>query len=524
MKRLLNLSILFILVIFPVTIFANSLDVNNTNSNIFSGKDIVNLTKPSIVRLGQHVTGQARIANVKIDLLTLKLKSVSESSSTVDIDEYSTGSGFFVNSKGYIATNTHVVSTESVKNRIIGNIVKSDFKLDTLKYSKEDISTMQKYDSKTINDFKDKLYRYLMENSTFNLKYSTVVINPKTTAVNLKKAIDTGIPVGVVYSNDNFFGDKKDFKDIAIVKIKEGDFPALPISMSSNVEIGTKIYSIGFSEDTQMQSSNFLNTVVASGLIGSKKKVGDSFVWQIDSKIPEGLSGGPVIDSSGSVIGIISFQTVNLNENLNSAFVISSSEINSALKKIGIKNEEGNYSMLFKEALSLKNQRHCKKAIVKFESTKRSVVFVDVNKNIDGYIDSCNDMIKNGQSVDTKFAGFINWVKNIDLIVWIIILISVISSIIFIVVIIFLKKRISVEENELKKLENIVVKDHYKEEFPDSVSQGDSDLPLSSIEKSLIKYIKESKKAFIEDDIIKKELKKSGWNDDEIKKAFDLAK
>ncbi len=524
MKRLLNLSILFILVIFPVTIFANSSNINNPNQNVFSGKDIVNLAKPSIVRLGQHVVGQATIANINIDLLTLKLKPVLDSSSTIDIDEYSTGSGFFVNSKGYIATNAHVVSTENVKKRIIENIVKSDFELDSFKYSKGDISTIQKYSSKTIIDFKDKIYNYLIKNSTFNLKNNTVVINPKTTALNLKEAISTGIPVSVVYPNDKSFSDKKDLNSIAIVKMKDGDFPALPILISNDVEIGTKIYSIGFSGDEQGQSSNFLNTAVTSGLIGSKKKVGDSFVWQIDSKIPEGLSGGPVIDSSGNVIGIISFQTVNLNENLNSAFVISSSEINSALKKIGIKKEEGNYSMLFKEALSLKNQRHCKKAIVKFESTKRSVVFVDVNNNIDGYIDSCNDMIKNGQSVDTKFAGFINWIKNIDLIVWIIILISVISSIIFIVVIIFLKKRISVEENELKKLENIVVKDHYKEEFPDSVSQGDSDLPLSSIEKSLIKYIKESKKAFIEDDIIKKELKKSGWNDDEIKKAFDLAK
>ncbi len=523
-KQLLNLYFLFILSVFPVAVSAEHL--NNKIKKSLTEEDIVNLVKPAVVRLGQHITGKIILADADIDLLTLELKSIPGSTVEIELDKYYTGSGFFVNSNGYIATNAHVVSKESIKSKTLKDIIAASFMLSMLQNSEEDVEKIQKYTDDEIKDFADEVYVYLMENSIFDLEYKTTMVDPRSIDKDIKKAIDNGIPVDIIYSNDNFFRDRKDSDDIAIVKIKNKGFPALPISLSDDLTVGAKIYVIGFPGNAQAESNDFLESTFTTGSIGSKKKMGDGLVWQVDAKISGGSSGGPMVNKDGEVVGIVSFQTADSNEGDNFAFVIPSLVINEALNKIEIENKEGNYNILFKEALGLKNQGHCGKAAIKFESAKNTLSFIEADEYVDMYIDECKELIRSGQSVDTKWDEFMERIRDVDLIVWIIIVIGVIATFVFITVIIFLKKRLKMEEKELKELEGIVVRDHYQDEFGgDKINSSGADaLPISSIESDLIKYVKDAKASDLNDDTIKKELKDAGWSDDEIKKAFNLAK
>ncbi len=509
------------LAVFPVAVSAEHLN-GKTYDNL-TEEDIVNLVKPAVVRLGQHVTGKIILADADIDLLTLELKPITGSTVEIELDEYYTGSGFFVNSNGYIATNAHVVSTESIKSKTLKDIIAAGFMLSMLQSSEEDVKKIQKYDDSEIKDFADEAYDYLVKNSVFDLKYKTTMVDPRSKDKDIKKAIDNGVPVDVIYSNDNFFRDRKDSDDIAIVKIKDKFLPALSVSSSNKLTVGTKIYVVGFPGNAQAQSNDFLESTFTTGSIGSKKKIGDGLVWQVDAKISGGSSGGPMVNKDGEVVGIVSFQTANSDEGDNFAFVIPSLVIDEALNKVGIENEEGNYSVLLREALALKAQRHCKDSIVKFESAKHTLSFVDAGKYLDAYIEECEELIKSGQSIDTKWDEFLESIKGIDLVVWIIIAGGVVTTLGFIAVIVFLKKRLKTEEKELEELEDIVVRDHYKEEFGGNAVVNDSQR-ISSIESELIKYIKDAKASSISDDAIKEELKDAGWDDNEIKKAFDLAK
>lgn len=524
-KKILNFYLLFILSVLPVAVSAEHL--NGKVGNSLTEEDIVNLIKPSVVRLGQHVVGKIMLADADVDLKALKLKPIPDSSTEIELDKYYTGSGFFVNSDGYIATNAHVVSPESVKSSMLKDIINASLVLGMLQYSEKDIEKIQEYDEGELKDFVDEIYDYLMKNSVFELEYKTVMIDSNSTDDDIKLAIDNGIPVEVVYSNDNFFADRADSNDIAIVKIEDKGLPSLPISLSDDLNIGEKIYVVGFPGNAQAQANDFLESTFTTGSIGSKKKMGDGLVWQVDAKISGGSSGGPMVNKDGEVVGIVSFQTADSIEGDNFAFAIPSSVINNALDEAGIKNDEGNYGIFLKEGLRLKNQRHCKDAVSKFEDAKNALLLIDGGKYVDNYIKECNLLIDSGKSIDTKWDEFVERVSEVDSIVWIITAIGVVVAIVFVAVIVFLRRRLKMEEKEIEELENIVVRDHYKEEFGAGGSDGASDigtLPPSSIELELVKYVKDAKASNMSDEDIEKELKNAGWSEEEIKRAFENAK
>lgn len=88
--------------------------------------------------------------------------------------------------------------------------------------------------------------------------------------------------------------------DLAILKIEKEDavkFPALPYSFKkSNVDLGEKLFTLGFPSDEIVYSEGSLSSVNGGG---------DTAMYQISVPINPGNSGGPLFDEQGNVVGII---------------------------------------------------------------------------------------------------------------------------------------------------------------------------------------------------------------------------
>lgn len=128
--------------------------------------------------------------------------------------------------------------------------------------------------------------------------------------------------------------------DVAIIKIKEKNMPALPLGDSSKLALGQTAIAIGNA------LGNFLNTVsvgVVSGLsreisagdVITKKMTKLRGLIQTDAAINPGNSGGPLIDITGKVIGI-NTAMVFMAENIGFALPINNAQKDlQDLKKFG---------------------------------------------------------------------------------------------------------------------------------------------------------------------------------------------
>ena len=90
--------------------------------------------------------------------------------------------------------------------------------------------------------------------------------------------------------------------DIAVLKIADGKFTALPMAPSRAVRLGQSVATIGF-PNISIQG---FSPKVTKGEISSLNGVADDpRSWQVSVPVQPGNSGGPLLDESGNVVGVI---------------------------------------------------------------------------------------------------------------------------------------------------------------------------------------------------------------------------
>ncbi|MCJ7651377.1 MAG: serine protease [Candidatus Lokiarchaeota archaeon] len=102
----------------------------------------------------------------------------------------------------------------------------------------------------------------------------------------------------------------KDSKnDIAILKLSDFTFSKIfnnpipyPISSSSNVKQGNKVFTLGFPLGNLLGQTSKLSDGIINSLYGIQD---DPRLMQISNPIQPGNSGGPLFNSSGEIIGIV---------------------------------------------------------------------------------------------------------------------------------------------------------------------------------------------------------------------------
>ncbi|MES2187381.1 MAG: bifunctional trypsin-like peptidase domain-containing/SEL1-like repeat protein [Pseudomonadota bacterium] len=91
--------------------------------------------------------------------------------------------------------------------------------------------------------------------------------------------------------------------DLAVLQIDGGGYFPLPIRASSQVKKGTSVFAIGFPNPTLQGRESKVTEGIISSLSGFR---GAPNSYQISVPIQPGNSGGPLVDPTGSVVGITS--------------------------------------------------------------------------------------------------------------------------------------------------------------------------------------------------------------------------
>ncbi len=127
------------------------------------------------------------------------------------------------------------------------------------------------------------------------------------------------------YKVKSFYNDP--VNDIAILKINDKSFdnlPTLPYNIKKGVSsVGETVYTLGFPKD---------DIVLGDGYVSSKTGInGDTLAYQVAIPVNPGNSGGPLLDNSGNIVGIINGKE---NKTDGATFAVKSKYIMEALNAI----------------------------------------------------------------------------------------------------------------------------------------------------------------------------------------------
>jgi S1-C subfamily serine protease len=121
------------------------------------------------------------------------------------------------------------------------------------------------------------------------------------------------LPGGDAYKTADLV-DVDEAKDIAIIKIKGFKLPAVTLGDSDKAEVGEPIVAISSPEG--------LVNSISTGVISGVRRFDTHRVFQITAPISNGSSGGALFNSSGEVIGVITY-LFKSGQNINFAVPIN---------------------------------------------------------------------------------------------------------------------------------------------------------------------------------------------------------
>ena len=373
---------------------------------VSDGERLAMYSKPAVVRIVDGVAGQIRFEPPGYQAQTYNVSSVA------------LGSGFFISSNGYIATNAHVVSTtrdgeEKAKQALFWQMV-------------QQIGQQLGRDPRSLN------HTFIDQHSTllsFQKFHHVIIPDGSSYPFEIKQY---GAPTGE--STDQG-------KDVAIVKIEVKNAPILKVGDSDRVQLQDHVTVIGYpgAADTfqsgMLSQKSAFEASITDGKISARKTASSGApILQTNASATHGNSGGPVVNDANEVIGLLTFRgdTVNGQEISGFAFVVPSNTVMEYVKAAGANNTEGPTDTLFREGLDYYWSDQYSSAIPKFEEVKR---LFPQHSEVDGLVQSSQQAKAEGR----EKSGISMWL--VGGIVGFLLVIGFILIVIIIIVVLMRRKK-----------------------------------------------------------------------------------
>lgn len=317
-------------------------------SAVSDGERLAMISKPSVVRIVDGAAGQ----------ILLQLPGYQPQ--TYNVSAIALGSGFFISSNGYIATNAHVVSftkdgEEKAKQALFWQMVQQ-----VAQQLGRDPRSLGANVINQLNQYSDL--------TSFQLFHHVIIPDGSAFPFEIKSY---GAPTGEGSDQG---------KDVAVIKIEVKNAPVLKLSDSDRVQLQDHVTVIGYpgAADTfnsgLLSQRSALEATINDGKISARKQAASGApILQTSAPATHGNSGGPVLNDAHEVIGLLTFRgdTVNGQEVSGFAFIVPSNTVMEYVKSAGAANDLGPTDKAFQAGLDLYWDQYYSSAIPKFEEVKR---------------------------------------------------------------------------------------------------------------------------------------------------------
>jgi S1-C subfamily serine protease len=376
-----------------------------THADVSDGERLAMYSKPSVVRIIDGIAGQYVFLSPKNETLTFNVSYIT------------LGSGFFINSSGYIATNAHVVSTthdgeDKAKETLFSQL----------------LGQVGKYYQKDPREFNRDTINYIFSRSRltgYKLYHHVIIPDGSVFPFEIKQY---GAPTGE--SNDQG-------KDVAVVKIEVKNAPVLLLGDSDKLKLQDHVTVIGypgaadtFNTGTLDQKSQLEASITDGKLSARKASSSGAPILQVSAPATHGNSGGPCLNDKNEVVGLLTFRgdTVNGQEVTGFSFVVASNTVMEYVKAAGATNELGVIDKDYRDGLDLYWSGQYKNAIPKFEQVKR---LFPQHSEVDRLLQSSQQAVSEGKDQSGLSAGWL--VGGVVVVLFLIIAIIVIVVVVFLI-------------------------------------------------------------------------------------------
>lgn len=138
--------------------------------------------------------------------------------------------------------------------------------------------------------------------------------------------------------------------DLAVLEVVDGRFKGfgnLPYSFKAAAsDMGEDVYTIGFPDDKSVYGRGYLSSLTGYA--------GDNLAYQVSIPVNPGNSGGPLLDSQGNVIGVISGKQTHVD---GAAFAIKSKVLLKSIETISQDHLERKLILSKKNTLAKLNRK-----------------------------------------------------------------------------------------------------------------------------------------------------------------------
>ncbi len=490
---------------------------------------LAKLVKPSVVRIAQKITGRYSLPDFEIDFntLTTKIKNIREPEYK-QLNEFLTGSGFVVSEDGYIITNAHVVSPETIKATILNQALTEKLEEELKNLSEAEKQNLFKDPEKT-EEFANNFLTLLLSQSQFEFKSTLAVLSPTSEKAQIENLFANGFPAKLIDLNENFLFSNK---DVALIKIENNNLPTVTLAENFEPNIGSPVFIFGFPASAEFNNQSPVESTLTQGIISALKySSGKDFkLFQTDAKISQGSSGGPMFNQKGEVVGIITYQSnpvlKALGDNFAFAIPIKLAETLLANNKVALKLNT--FKQKTEIAITNFEQRRCQIANQEFKEVldKANPEFLPA-QYFKNYSQSCQEIIASGNSIDSNLANIKENLRHFTTFEWFVIIGRAILTLIVLLILFAIYLKLIKDEKEIKILEseinnimpgNIPTQNSNVEEHEELHANHRTELGIPHPHLEI--YVKEARGVGLTDAQIKNELIKAGWPENEIQNAL----
>jgi len=272
---------------------------------------------------------------------------------------YGTGSGFVVTPTGTVVTASHVVEPDpaSMRNYAANRLILEGF---DYTYPNRNSSPFDRYTLPVTwqNVLLQQCYRAVA--CRFTIRPIVTVYSAADIAqTRLSKGMPARVLTSTGYRNT----------DVAILQMNGTNMPTVSLGdTATSLAPGDEVVALGFpgtSRDSLQTGTTQPNKVF--GRVSNIRPQGTSNLIEVDANIQPGMSGGPAIDDSGRVVGLISFTLLQSSGESGAKYLRTIDDIKAALAAAGVTPARGPVDKTFAEAMDLYWDNHFTAAVPAFQ-------------------------------------------------------------------------------------------------------------------------------------------------------------